>query len=134
MGKLTDGEINYIKDTWESLDKKGITARALARVFVVYPWTTRLFSKLRGKFAAGDPGVQEHAEKVAKALGDTVKSINKMEEALGPLSERHQTIGVDTQNFRTFIVELALQSKGAFTSEAHKATYKFLRQVANGLS
>ncbi|XP_072915999.1 hemoglobin subunit beta-like [Hemitrygon akajei] len=138
MGKLTETEAQYIQSTWESLNKKAVTAQALARVFQVYPWTTRLFTKFNGKFSAGDDGVQAHADKVLQALDNAVQSINKMDDVLGNLSEKHQKIGVDTQNFKllgqTFIVEFAREYKCGFTPEAHKATYKFFKQVANGLS
>ncbi|XP_059835615.1 hemoglobin subunit beta-like [Hypanus sabinus] len=138
MGKLTEPEAQYIQSTWGSLNKKAVTAQALARVFEVYPWTTRLFSKLGGKFSAGDDGVQAHADKVLQALDKAVQNINKMDNILGDLSETHQQIGVDTQNFKllgqTFIVEFAREFKVGFTPAAHKATYKFFRQVANGLS
>ncbi|XP_055507177.1 hemoglobin subunit beta-like [Leucoraja erinacea] len=136
MVTLTKEQADIIEEIWSHVDKKLITARALERVFAVYPWTTRLFSKLNGKFKATDVGVQEHAAKVVSALDIAVKNINNIN--FKQLSSEHQKIGVDTQNFRalgqTFIVELALQYKLQFTAKKHVATHKFFKQVAEALS
>ncbi|XP_078274572.1 hemoglobin subunit beta-like [Rhinoraja longicauda] len=138
MVTLTKEEEDYIVRIWSQVDKKLITARALERVFEVYPWTIRLFSKLNGKFKASDAGVQAHADKVLSALDKAVKNINNISSIFKKLSIEHQKIGVDTQSFmhlgQAFIVEFALLFKTKFTSEKHEATHKFFKQVAEALS
>ncbi|XP_059834654.1 hemoglobin subunit beta-like [Hypanus sabinus] len=138
MVKLTDAQEQYVTNLWDQLDKKTITAQALARVFSVYPWTTRLFKNFNGHFAACDPGVQTHAGKVLKALNTAIKDLRSIEKNFHELSSNHQKIGVDTQNFKllsqAFIVELALRDKTAFRPEEHEAVYKFLKLVTEALS
>ncbi|XP_072125595.1 hemoglobin subunit beta-like [Mobula birostris] len=138
MVKLTEAQKQYITNKWDHLDKKTITAQALARVFAVYPWTTRLFENFNGHFAACDRGVQAHADKVLKALNSAIKDLNSIETNFYELSSKHQTIGVDTQNFKllsqAFIVELALHDKNRFGPEEHEAAYKFFKLVTEALS
>ncbi|XP_062913477.1 hemoglobin subunit beta-like [Mobula hypostoma] len=138
MVKLTEAQEQYIMNKWDHLDKKTITAQALARVFAVYPWTTRLFKNFNGHFAVGDPGVQAHADKVLKALNTAIKDLKSIETNFYDLSSKHQKIGVDTQNFKllsqAFIVELALHDKKAFRPEEHEAVYKFFKLVTEALS
>ncbi|XP_072125583.1 hemoglobin subunit beta-like [Mobula birostris] len=138
MVKLTEAQEQYIKGVWKEVDQKQITAKALERVFKVYPWTTRLFTKLGGHFAANDSGVQVHAEKVLRALGDAVDDMKKVESNFQSLSAKHQDIGVDTQNFKllgqAFIVELALHYKKGFRPEEHEAAFKFFKLVAEALA
>nr|1CG5_B Chain B, PROTEIN (HEMOGLOBIN) [Hemitrygon akajei]1CG8_B Chain B, PROTEIN (HEMOGLOBIN) [Hemitrygon akajei] len=136
--KLSEDQEHYIKGVWKDVDHKQITAKALERVFVVYPWTTRLFSKLQGLFSANDIGVQQHADKVQRALGEAIDDLKKVEINFQNLSGKHQEIGVDTQNFKllgqTFMVELALHYKKTFRPKEHAAAYKFFRLVAEALS
>nr|AAX49346.1 beta 1 globin [Bathyraja eatonii] len=138
MVKITDKEAAYITDIWSKLDKKVTTAHALERVFTVYPWTTRLFKSFNGHFKAGDSGVQGHAEKVVGALDTAVLHLHDIDAGYKKLSEKHQLIGVDTQNFKllgqAFLVELAILFKEGFTPELHEAAYKFFLAVAGGLS
>ncbi|XP_062913470.1 hemoglobin subunit beta-like [Mobula hypostoma] len=138
MVKLTDAQEQYIMNEWDHLDKETITAQALARVFAVYPWTTRLFKNFNGQFAACDPGVQAHADKVLKALNTAIKDLRSIEKNFHELSGKHQKIGVDTQNFKllsqAFIVELALRDKKGFGPEEHEAAYKFFKLVTEALS
>ncbi|XP_062913464.1 hemoglobin subunit beta-like [Mobula hypostoma] len=138
MVNLTKAQEQYITNKWDLLDKKMITAQALARVFAVYPWTTRLFKNFNGRFAVGDPGVQAHADKVLKALNTAIEDLKSIETNFYELSSKHQKIGVDTQNFKllghAFIVELALHDKKAFGPEEHEAVYKFFKLVIEALS
>ncbi|XP_059835620.1 hemoglobin subunit beta-like [Hypanus sabinus] len=138
MVKLTEDQEQYITGVWNEVEHRQITAKALERVFVVYPWTTRLFSKLQGRFSASEDGVQQHAEKVQKALSKAISDLKKVESNFHALSAKHQEIGVDTQNFKllgqTFIVELALHYKKAFRPKEHAAAYKFFRLVAEALA
>ncbi|XP_072916000.1 hemoglobin subunit beta-like [Hemitrygon akajei] len=138
MVKLTQAQEQYIRNKWDQMDKKAITAQALARVFAVYPWTTRLFKNFNGHFAACDPGVQTHAGKVLKALNTAIEDLKNIETNFYELSSKHQKIGVDTQNFKllsqAFIVELALRDKTAFGPEEHEAAYKFFKMVTEALS
>ncbi|XP_059835619.1 hemoglobin subunit beta-like [Hypanus sabinus] len=120
------------------MDKKAITAQALARVYTVYPWTTRLFTSFQNHNDALDPGVQAHAEKVQSALSEAVADLKNVETTFSKLSSDHQKFGVDTQNFKllgqAFIVELALRDKMAFGPKEHAAAYKFFRLVAEALA
>ncbi|XP_032896874.1 hemoglobin subunit beta-like [Amblyraja radiata] len=138
MVHITPEEAHTIGGIWKELDKQTTTALALERVFTVYPWTTRLFSSFKHDFKATGSGVQGHAKKVVGALNTAVLRLGDLEAAFHELSEKHQTIGVDTQNFKllgqTFIVELAIHFKGRFTPEVHEAAYKFFLAVAGALS
>ncbi|XP_055507175.1 hemoglobin subunit beta-like isoform X1 [Leucoraja erinacea] len=138
MVNITQKEALIIKDIWKRLSKEAITAQALERVFTVYPWTTRLFGSFNHHFKATDAGVQGHARKVAGALETAVAHLDGLDKAFHDLSKKHQTIGVDTQNFKllgqTFLVELAILFKDGFTPEVHEAAYKFFLAVAGALS
>ncbi|XP_032896871.1 hemoglobin subunit beta-like [Amblyraja radiata] len=138
MVHITADEAHTIGGIWKDLDKQATTALALERVFTVYPWTTRLFSSFKHDFKATGSGVQGHAKKVVGALNTAVDHLGDLEAVFHDLSKKHQTIGVDTQNFKllgqTFIVELAILLKDGFTPEVHEAAYKFFLAVAGALS
>nr|P20246.1 RecName: Full=Hemoglobin subunit beta-1; AltName: Full=Beta-1-globin; AltName: Full=Hemoglobin beta-1 chain [Torpedo marmorata] len=136
---LTDEEIRLIQHIWSNVNVVEITAKALERVFYVYPWTTRLFTSFNHNFKASDKQVHDHAVNVSNAISAAIGDLHDINKNFSALSTKHQKkLGVDTSNFmllgQAFLVELAALEKDKFTPQYHKAALKLFEVVTEALS
>nr|AXK59790.1 alpha-globin D subunit [Anser indicus] len=106
---------------------------ALQRMFVTYPQTKTYFPHF--DVHPGSEQVRSHGKKVAAALGNAVKSLDNISQALSELSNLHAyNLRVDPANFKLlsqcFQVVLAVHLGKDYTPEMHAAFDKFLSAVA----
>nr|ARB18752.1 hemoglobin alpha D subunit [Anser anser]ARB18835.1 hemoglobin alpha D subunit [Anser cygnoides]ARB18755.1 hemoglobin alpha D subunit [Anser anser]ARB18849.1 hemoglobin alpha D subunit [Anser cygnoides]ARB18853.1 hemoglobin alpha D subunit [Anser cygnoides] len=106
---------------------------ALQRMFVTYPQTKTYFPHF--DLHPGSEQVRSHGKKVAAALGNAVKSLDNISQALSELSNLHAyNLRVDPANFKLlsqcFQVVLAVHLGKDYTPEMHAAFDKFLSAVA----
>nr|QJC64258.1 ancestral beta hemoglobin [synthetic construct] len=143
MVHWTAEEKQAITSVWGKIDAEEVGAEALARMFVVYPWTKRYFSSFGNLSSAaaimGNPKVKAHGKKVMGALGEAVKHLDNIKATFAKLSEKHsEKLHVDPENFRLLgdclIVVLAAHFGADFTPEVQAAWQKFLAVVASALS
>uniref|UniRef100_A0A8B9DM15 Globin domain-containing protein n=1 Tax=Anser cygnoides TaxID=8845 RepID=A0A8B9DM15_ANSCY len=103
------------------------------RMFVTYPQTKTYFPHF--DLHPGSEQVRSHGKKVAAALGNAVKSLDNISQALSELSNLHAyNLRVDPANFKLlsqcFQVVLAVHLGKDYTPEMHAAFDKFLSAVA----
>nr|ARB18754.1 hemoglobin alpha D subunit [Anser anser] len=132
---LTAYDKKIIAQLWEKVaghqDEFG--NEALQRMFVTYPQTKTYFPHF--DLHPGSEQVRSHGKKVAAALGNAVKSLDNISQALSELSNLHAyNLRVDPANFKLlsqcFQVVLAVHLGKDYTPEMHAAFDKFLSAVA----
>nr|ARB18814.1 hemoglobin alpha D subunit [Anser cygnoides]ARB18889.1 hemoglobin alpha D subunit [Anser cygnoides] len=132
---LTADDKKIIAQLWEKVaghqDEFG--NEALQRMFVTYPQTKTYFPHF--DLHPGFEQVRSHGKKVAAALGNAVKSLDNISQALSELSNLHAyNLRVDPANFKLlsqcFQVVLAVHLGKDYTPEMHAAFDKFLSAVA----
>ncbi|XP_013032674.1 hemoglobin subunit alpha-D [Anser cygnoides] len=132
---LTADDKKIIAQLWEKVaghqDEFG--NEALQRMFVTYPQTKTYFPHF--DLHPGSEQVRSHGKKVAAALGNAVKSLDNISQALSELSNLHAyNLRVDPANFKLlsqcFQVVLAVHLGKDYTPEMHAAFDKFLSAVA----
>nr|AFM88841.1 adult beta-type globin [Callorhinchus milii] len=130
MVQWSQAELDVIQGKWAALDPEKFGGKALARMFVVYPWTKRYFGKFGGRFKASDPVVMEHGAKVMGKMQVAAKDPEMIKEIFEYLSKRHSdTIHVDPENFKLLgscmLVEMAM-TKGDWSPEIEAINRKFV--------
>ncbi|XP_038676588.1 hemoglobin subunit beta-like [Scyliorhinus canicula] len=133
MVHWTQEEKNEITHTWGALNCTAIGTRALERMFCVYPWTTRYFSKIPAFTAEG------HAIKVVGALDKAVKHLDNVKAEFNDLSKKHaEELHIDSGSFHLltdcFIVELAHVETDKFSPHIHATWDKFFKVVVDAIS
>nr|P04238.1 RecName: Full=Hemoglobin subunit alpha-D; AltName: Full=Alpha-D-globin; AltName: Full=Hemoglobin alpha-D chain [Anser anser anser] len=132
---LTADDKKLLAQLWEKVaghqDEFG--NEALQRMFVTYPQTKTYFPHF--DLHPGSEQVRSHGKKVAAALGNAVKSLDNISQALSELSNLHAyNLRVDPANFKLlsqcFQVVLAVHLGKDYTPEMHAAFDKFLSAVA----
>nr|ADI71348.1 hemoglobin alpha D subunit [Branta bernicla] len=132
---LTADDKKIIAQLWEKVaghqDEFG--NEALQRMFITYPQTKTYFPHF--DLHPGSEQVRSHGKKVAAALGNAVKSLDNISQALSELSNLHAyNLRVDPANFKLlaqcFQVVLAVHLGKDYTPEMHAAFDKFLSAVA----
>ncbi|KFV81160.1 Hemoglobin subunit alpha-D, partial [Struthio camelus australis] len=115
------------------------------RMFITYPQTKTYFPHF--DLHPGSEQIRGHGKKVANALGNAVKSLDNLSQALSELSNLHAyNLRVDPVNFKAswgpgpvfalqllsqcFQVVLAVHMGKDYTPEVHAAYDKFLTAVA----
>ncbi|KAM9599243.1 hemoglobin subunit alpha-D [Morphnus guianensis] len=132
---LTADDKKLIQATWDKVQghQEDFGAEALQRMFVTYPQTKTYFPHF--DLSPGSDQVRGHGKKVVNALGNAVKSMDNLSQALSELSNLHAyNLRVDPVNFKLlsqcFQVVLAVHLGKEYTPEVHAAFDKFLSAVA----
>nr|ALS05328.1 hemoglobin alpha D subunit [Dendrocygna eytoni] len=132
---LTSDDKKLIVQLWEKVaghqDEFG--NEALQRMFITYPQTKTYFPHF--DLHPGSDQIRGHGKKVAAALGNAVKSLDNLSQALSELSNLHAyNLRVDPANFKLlaqcFQVVLAAHLGKDYSPEMHAAFDKFLSAVA----
>uniref|UniRef100_UPI00398E9039 hemoglobin subunit beta-like n=1 Tax=Pristiophorus japonicus TaxID=55135 RepID=UPI00398E9039 len=128
----------HINKVFSSIKPTLVTAKALARLFFVYPWTKKYF-KFEEQFNYDDEKVKIHAEKVVSALNKAIGNLDDVKSEFSKLSRDHaETFKVDPENFKLLssclLIELAQTLQKDFTPEVHASFNKFLNVVVDALS
>ncbi|KAF1494351.1 Hemoglobin subunit alpha-2, partial [Pygoscelis antarcticus] len=110
-------------------------AEALERMFITYPQTKTYFPHF--DLHHGSDQIRSHGKKVVSALGNAVKSLDNLSQALSELSNLHAyNLRVDPIHFalqllsQCFQVVLAVHLGNDYSPEVHAAFDKFLSAVA----
>ncbi|NXI91831.1 HBAD protein, partial [Psophia crepitans] len=138
---LTAEEKKLIVQVWEKIashqDECG--KQALERMFSAYPQTKTYFPHF--DLHPGSEQISNHGKKVAAALGNAVKNLDNLSQALSELSNLHAyNLRVDPPPFALQLlgqciqVVLAVHLGKDYTPEVHAAFDKFLSAVAAVLS
>ncbi|KAM6250283.1 hemoglobin subunit alpha-2 [Porphyrio hochstetteri] len=132
---LTAEDKKLITQIWEKVAGHGeeFGAEALERMFITYPQTKTYFPHF--DLHHGSDQIRGHGKKVVAALGNAVKSLDNLSQALSELSNLHAyNLRVDPVNFKLlsqcFQVVLAAHLGKEYTPEVHAAFDKFLSAVA----
>ncbi|NXG80931.1 HBAD protein, partial [Baryphthengus martii] len=134
---LTAEDKKLIQHIWEKVQghQEDFGAEALQRMFATYPQTKTYFPHF--DLSKGSDQVRGHGKKVVNALGNAVKSLDNLSQALSELSNLHAyNLRVDPSCFalqllsQSFQVVLASHLGKEYTPEVHAAFDKFLSAVA----
>ncbi|KAM6379002.1 hemoglobin subunit alpha-2 [Pluvialis apricaria] len=132
---LTADDKKLIQQIWEKVQghQEDFGAEALERMFIAYPQTKTYFPHF--DLSHGSDQIRGHGKKVVTALGNAVKSLDNLSQALSELSNLHAyNLRVDPVNFKLlsqcFQVVLAVHLGKDYTPEVHAAFDKFLSAVA----
>nr|ADI71366.1 hemoglobin alpha D subunit [Cygnus melancoryphus]ADI71367.1 hemoglobin alpha D subunit [Cygnus melancoryphus] len=132
---LTADDKKIIVQLWEKVagHQEEFGNEALQRMFITYPQTKTYFPHF--DLHPGSEQVRSHGKKVAAALGNAVKSLDNISQALSELSNLHAyNLRVDPANFKLlaqcFQVVLAVHLGKDYSPEMHAAFDKFLSAVA----
>nr|P08849.1 RecName: Full=Hemoglobin subunit alpha-D; AltName: Full=Alpha-D-globin; AltName: Full=Hemoglobin alpha-D chain [Accipiter gentilis] len=132
---LTAEDKKLIQAIWDKVQghQEDFGAEALQRMFITYPTTKTYFPHF--DLSPGSDQVRSHGKKVVNALGNAVKSMDNLSQALSELSNLHAyNLRVDPVNFKLlsqcFQVVLAVHLGKEYTPEVHSAFDKFLSAVA----
>nr|ADI71394.1 hemoglobin alpha D subunit [Neochen jubata]ALS05298.1 alpha D globin subunit [Neochen jubata] len=132
---LTADDKKLITQLWEKVagHQEEFGSEALQRMFLTYPQTKTYFPHF--DLHPGSEQVRGHGKKVAAALGNAVKSLDNLSQALSELSNLHAyNLRVDPVNFKLlaqcFQVVLATHLGKDYSPEMHAAFDKFLSAVA----
>ncbi|XP_040430733.1 hemoglobin subunit alpha-D [Cygnus olor] len=132
---LTADDKKIITQLWEKVasHQEEFGNEALQRMFITYPQTKTYFPHF--DLHPGSEQVRGHGKKVAAALGNAVKSLDNISQALSELSNLHAyNLRVDPANFKLlaqcFQVVLAVHLGKDYSPEMHAAFDKFLSAVA----
>ncbi|CAM4524075.1 hemoglobin subunit alpha-D-like [Lepidochelys kempii] len=132
---LAADEKRLILLTWNKVlgHQEDFGAEALERMFTVYPQTKTYFPHF--DLRPDSKHIRWHGKKVVAALGDAVRHIDNISEALSGLSNLHvYSLRVDPVNFKLlchcFQVVLAVHLADKYTPQVHLAYDKFLAAVS----
>uniref|UniRef100_A0A8B9RTS1 Globin domain-containing protein n=1 Tax=Accipiter nisus TaxID=211598 RepID=A0A8B9RTS1_9AVES len=132
---LTAEDKKLIQAIWDKVQghQEDFGAEALQRMFITYPTTKTYFPHF--DLSPSSDQVRGHGKKVVNALGNAVKSMDNLSQALSELSNLHAyNLRVDPVNFKLlsqcFQVVLAVHLGKEYTPEVHAAFDKFLSAVA----
>nr|P86391.1 RecName: Full=Hemoglobin subunit beta-2; AltName: Full=Beta-2-globin; AltName: Full=Hemoglobin beta-2 chain; AltName: Full=Hemoglobin beta-II chain [Amblyrhynchus cristatus] len=139
----TAEEKQLITCLWGKVDVATIGGESLAGMFVMYPWTQRLFSEF-GNLSSptaicGNPKVKAHGKKVLTAFGDAIRNLDNIKDTFAKLSELHcDKLHVDPENFKllgkVLLIVLAGHYGKDFTPACHAAYQKLVNVVAHALA
>ncbi|NXT36317.1 HBA2 protein, partial [Pelecanoides urinatrix] len=128
---LTADDKKLIQQVWEKVlgHQEDFGAEALERMFITYPQTKTYFPHF--DLHHGSEQIRGHGKKVVSALGNAVKSLDNLSQALSELSNLHAyNLRVDPLLSQCFQVVLAAHLGKDYTPEVHAAFDKFLSAVA----
>ncbi|XP_032929699.1 hemoglobin subunit alpha-D [Catharus ustulatus] len=132
---LTGEDKKLIQQTWAKLGgaDEEIGAETLYRTFHSYPTTKTYFPHF--DLSQGSDQIRGHGKKVVAALGNAIKNLDNLSQALSELSNLHAyNLRVDPVNFKFLSqclqVTLATRLGKEYTPEVHSAVDKFLSAVA----
>ncbi|NXS59663.1 HBA2 protein, partial [Brachypteracias leptosomus] len=134
---LTAEDKKLIHQTWDKAVAKqeDIGGEALFRMFTSHPQTKTYFPHF--DVSHGSEQVRSHGKKVVSALGNAVKNLDNLSQALSELSNLHAyNLRVDPPCFalqllsQSLQVVLAVNLGKEYTPEVHAAFDKFLSAVA----
>ncbi|NWR65713.1 HBAD protein, partial [Bucorvus abyssinicus] len=134
---LTADDQSLIQKVWEKVKghEEEFGNSALLRLFIVFPQTKTYFPHFDLK--PGSDQVRGHGKKVMNALGEAVKNLGNLSQALSELSNLHAyNLRVDPPRFvlqllaQCIQVVLATHLAKDYTPEIHAAFDKFLSAVA----
>ncbi|XP_027716738.1 hemoglobin subunit beta [Vombatus ursinus] len=143
MVHLSSEEKNLITSQWGKVKIEQVGGEALARLLIVYPWTSRFFDHFgdlsNAKAVISNAKVLAHGAKVLVAFGDAIKHLDDLKGTFASLSELHcDKLHVDPENFRLLgniiVIILAEHFGHDFTLEAQAAWQKVVAGVANALA
>nr|ALG03046.1 alpha-globin subunit D [Troglodytes aedon]ALG03047.1 alpha-globin subunit D [Troglodytes aedon]ALG03049.1 alpha-globin subunit D [Troglodytes aedon]ALG03050.1 alpha-globin subunit D [Troglodytes aedon]ALG03051.1 alpha-globin subunit D [Troglodytes aedon] len=136
---LTAEDKKLIQQTWGKLGgaEEEIGAEALWRMFHSYPPTKTYFPHF--DLSQGSDQIRGHGKKVVAALGNAIKNLDNLSQALSELSNLHAyNLRVDPVNFKFLSqclqVALATRLGKEYTPEVHSAVDKFMSAVASVLA
>ncbi|NXA80606.1 HBAD protein, partial [Thryothorus ludovicianus] len=147
---LTAEDKKLIQQTWGKLGgaEEEIGAEALWRMFHSYPPTKTYFPHF--DLSPGSDQIRCHGKKVVAALGNAIKNLDNLSQALSELSNLHAyNLRVDPVNFKAsrerdgngdrFLsqclqVVLATRLGKEYSPEVHSAVDKFMSAVASVLA
>ncbi|XP_014746470.1 PREDICTED: hemoglobin subunit alpha-D [Sturnus vulgaris] len=132
---LTAEDKKLIQQTWGKLGgaEEEIGAEALWRMFHAYPPTKTYFPHF--DLSQGSDQIRGHGKKVVAALGNAIKNLDNLSQALSELSNLHAyNLRVDPVNFKFLSqclqVTLATRLGKEYSPEVHSAVDKFMSAVA----
>nr|ALG03063.1 alpha-globin subunit D [Troglodytes aedon]ALG03072.1 alpha-globin subunit D [Troglodytes aedon] len=136
---LTAEDKKLIQQTWGKLGgaEEEIGAEALWRMFHSYPPTKTYFPHF--DLSQGSDQIRGHGKKVVAALGNAIKNLDNLSQALSELSNLHAyNLRVDPVNFKFLSqclqVALATRLGKEYSPEVHSAVDKFMSAVASVLA
>nr|APA23832.1 alpha-globin D subunit [Furnarius leucopus] len=132
---LTADDKKLVQQVWEKISgrQEDAGAETLERMFAAYPQTKTYFPHF--DLHHGSDQIRGHGKKVVAALGNAVKNVDNLSQALSELSNLHAyNLRVDPVNFKLlsqcFQVVLAVHLGKDYTPEMHSAVDKFMSAVA----
>ncbi|XP_042720436.1 hemoglobin subunit alpha-D [Lagopus leucura] len=132
---LTAEDKKLIQQAWEKAasHQEEFGAEALLRMFTAYPQTKTYFPHF--DLSSGSDQIRGHGKKVLGALGNAVKNMDNLSQAMSELSNLHAyNLRVDPVNFKLLSqciqVVLAAHLGKDYTPEVHAAFDKFLSAVS----
>uniref|UniRef100_A0A8C3RNS5 Globin domain-containing protein n=1 Tax=Chelydra serpentina TaxID=8475 RepID=A0A8C3RNS5_CHESE len=136
---LTTDEKQLIQHAWEKVlgHQEDFGAEALERMFLSFPPTKTYFPHF--DLHHDSEQIRHHGKKVVTALGNAVRHMDNLSEALSELSNLHAyNLRVDPVNFKLlghcFQVVLAVHLADEFTPQVQVAYDKFLEAVSTVLA
>ncbi|NXQ11401.1 HBAD protein, partial [Peucedramus taeniatus] len=138
---LTAEDKKLIQQIWGKLGgaEEEIGAEALWRMFHSYPPTKTYFPHF--DLSQGSDQIRGHGKKVVAALGNAIKNMDNLSQALSELSNLHAyNLRVDPPYFslqflsQCLQVVLATRLGKEYTPEVHSAVDKFMSAVASVLA
>ncbi|NXX24810.1 HBAD protein, partial [Nicator chloris] len=138
---LTCEDKKLIQQIWGKLcgAEEEVGAEALWRMFQSYPATKTYFPHF--DMTPGSEQIHCHGKKVVVALGNGIKNIDNLSQALAELSNLHAyNLRVDPTHFslqflaQCLQVVLATRLGKEFTPEVHAAMDKYMSAVASVLA
>ncbi|NWQ67070.1 HBA2 protein, partial [Neopipo cinnamomea] len=147
---LTAEDKKLVQQVWEKVSghQEDVGAETLERMFAAYPQTKTYFPHF--DLHHGSDQIRGHGKKVVAALGNAVKNLDNLSQALSELSNLHAyNLRVDPVNFKAgggqgiakprfssqllsqcLQVVLAVHLGKDYTPEIHSAVDKFMSAVA----
>ncbi|NWX53460.1 HBAD protein, partial [Promerops cafer] len=138
---LTAEDKKLIQQIWGKLGgaEEEIGAEALYRMFHSYPPTKTYFPHF--DLSQGSDQIRGHGKKVVTALGNAIKNMDNLSQALSELSNLHAyNLRVDPPRFslqflsQCLQVTLATRLGKEYSPEVHSAVDKFMAAVASVLA
>ncbi|NWR84501.1 HBAD protein, partial [Furnarius figulus] len=134
---LTAEDKKLVQQVWEKISgrQEDAGAETLERMFAAYPQTKTYFPHF--DLHHGSDQIRGHGKKVVAALGNAVKNVDNLSQALSELSNLHAyNLRVDPPCSplqllaQCFQVVLAVHLGKDYTPEMHSAVDKFMSAVA----
>ncbi|NXU40505.1 HBAD protein, partial [Drymodes brunneopygia] len=134
---LTGEDKKLIQQVWGKVGgcEEDVGADALWRMFHAYPPTKTYFPHF--DLSQGSDQIRGHGKKVVVALGNAIKNLDNLSQALSELSNLHAyNLRVDPFRFplqflsQCLQVVLATRLGKEYTPEVHSAVDKFMSAVA----